>query len=182
MNYGLLDRYLVTFTLRDDGSSRFSKDHRWGLFPSAAFAWRINEENFLKNAKNVSDAKLRLGWGITGQQEGIGDYTYFSNFTVSGSGAYYPITGTGITYRPEGYNPELTWEKTTTYNVGLDLGFFKNRFTASVDYYYRKTIRALKPNLSIAPSRRRIGIGKSDTTSRGTRTKLMSSFPPMALL
>ena len=139
VNYGLLDRYLVTFTLRDDGSSRFSKGNRWGLFPSAAFAWRINEENFLKNAKNVSDAKLRLGWGITGQQEGIGDYTYFSNFTVSGSGAYYPITGTGITYRPEGYNPELTWEKTTTYNVGLDLGFFKNRFTASVDYYYRKT-------------------------------------------
>ena len=139
VNYSLLDRYLFTFTLRDDGSSRFNKDKRWGLFPSAALAWKINGEAFLKESNAVSDAKLRLGWGITGQQEGIGDYTYFSNYTVSGSGAYYPVTGTGITYRPEGYNPELTWEKTTTYNVGVDLGFANNRFTASIDYYYRKT-------------------------------------------
>lgn len=139
LNYAFRDRYLVTFTLRDDGSSRFKKGHRWGLFPSAAFAWRINEEAFLKNCRAVSDAKLRLGWGITGQQEGIGDYTYFPNYTISTSGAYYSVTGSGLTYRPEGYNPELTWEKTTTYNVGLDLGFANNRFTASVDYYYRKT-------------------------------------------
>jgi len=83
VNYGLLNRYLFTFTLRNDGSSRFSKDNRWGLFPSAAFAWKINEEAFLKDNDIVSDAKLRLGWGITGQQEGIGDYMYIPNFTVN---------------------------------------------------------------------------------------------------
>ena len=140
VNYSLLDRYLVTFTLRDDGSSRFSKDHRWGVFPSAALAWKINEESFLKDVAAVSDTKLRFGWGITGQQEGnIGDYAYLPVYTVSGSGAYYPVTGTGVTYRPEAYNPDLKWEKTTTLNVGLDFGFANNRFTGSVDYYYRKT-------------------------------------------
>ncbi len=139
LNYSLLSRYLFTFTLRNDGSSRFSKDNRWGLFPSAALAWKINDEAFLKDSEVISDAKLRLGWGITGQQEGIGDYMYLPNFTINTAGAYYPISGTGITYRPEGYNPDLTWEKTTTYNVGVDLGFANNRFVASVDYYYRKT-------------------------------------------
>ena len=139
VNYGLLNRYLFTFTLRNDGSSRFSKDNRWGLFPSAAFAWKINEEAFLKDNDIVSDAKLRLGWGITGQQEGIGDYMYIPNFTVNNAGAYYPVVGTGVTYRPEGYNPDLTWEKTTTTNIGIDLGFVNNRFVASFDYYYRKT-------------------------------------------
>lgn len=139
-NYSLLDRYLVTFTLRDDGSSRFSKSNRWGVFPSAALAWKINEEVFLKNSTAVSDAKLRLGWGVTGQQEGsIGDYAYLPVFTTSGAGAYYPVTGIGVTYRPEAYNPDLKWEKTITYNVGLDFGFANNRFVGSVDYYYRKT-------------------------------------------
>ena len=138
-NYSLLDRYLVTFTLRDDGSSRFSKDNRWGVFPSAAFAWKINEEPFLRNAKAVSDLKLRLGWGITGQQEGIGDYTYFASYTTNSKGAYYPILGEGVTYRPDAYNNNLTWEKTTTWNAGLDLGFMDNRLTMSLDWYYRKT-------------------------------------------
>ena len=138
-NYSLLDRYLLTFTLRDDGSSRFHKDNRWGLFPSAAFAWKINEEPFLKNAKALSDLKLRLGWGITGQQEGIGDYTYFASYTTNSKGAYYPILGEGITYRPDAYNPDLTWEKTTTWNAGLDFGFMNDRLTMSIDWYYRKT-------------------------------------------
>ncbi len=139
LNYSLLDRYLFTFTLRNDGSSRFSDGNRWGLFPSAAFAWKINEEAFMKNADAVSDFKLRAGYGITGQQEGIGDYTYFATYTTNNKGAYYPVYGDGTTYRPDAYNGELTWEKTTTYNVGLDLGLFNNRFTASLDYYYRKT-------------------------------------------
>ena len=139
LNYSLLNRYLLTFTLRNDGSSRFAKDNRWGLFPSAALAWKINEEAFLKNSTAVSDAKLRLGWGVTGQQEGIGDYDYLAIYTMNKAGAYYPVSGEGQTARPEGYNPDLKWERTITYNAGLDLGFANNRFTVSLDYYYRKT-------------------------------------------
>lgn len=139
LNYSLLDRYLFTFTIRDDGSSRFHKDQRWGVFPSAALAWKIKEEPFLRNVKAINDMKLRLGWGKTGQQEGIGDYSYFASYTTNYLGAYYPIIGDGLTYRPDAYNAALTWEKTTTYNVGLDLGIANDRFTASIDYYYRKT-------------------------------------------
>ena len=139
LNYSLLDRYLFTFTIRDDGSSRFHKDQRWGVFPSAALAWKIKEEPILRDVKAISDMKLRLGWGKTGQQEGIGDYSYFASYTTNSIGAYYPIVGDGLTYRPDAFNTALTWEKTTTYNAGLDLGFANDRFTASIDYYYRKT-------------------------------------------
>lgn len=139
LNYSLMDRYLLTVTLRNDGSSRFHKDNRWGLFPSVAAAWKINEEAFLKDSKVVSDLKLRLGWGKTGQQEGIGDYTYFASYTTNGLGAYYPIVGNGMTYRPDAYNAALTWEKTTTYNAGIDLSLLNDRFTVNLDYYYRKT-------------------------------------------
>jgi len=139
LNYSLLDRYLFTFTIRDDGSSRFHKDQRWGIFPSVALAWRIKEESFLRDVNAINDMKLRLGWGKTGQQEGIGDYSYFASYTTNGLGAYYPIVGDGTTYRPDAYNANLTWEKTTTYNVGLDMAFMNDRLTASVDYYYRKT-------------------------------------------
>ncbi|WP_368142012.1 TonB-dependent receptor domain-containing protein, partial [Bacteroides cellulosilyticus] len=110
-----------------------------GLFPSVAAAWKINEEAFLKDSKVVSDLKLRLGWGKTGQQEGIGDYTYFASYTTNGLGAYYPIVGNGMTYRPDAYNAALTWEKTTTYNAGIDLSLLNDRFTVNLDYYYRKT-------------------------------------------
>ena len=139
LNYSLLDRYLLTVTLRNDGSSRFHKDGRWGLFPSVATAWKIKEESFLRDSETISDLKIRLGWGKTGQQEGIGDYTYFASYTTNGLGAYYPILGKGVTYRPDAYNAALTWEKTTTYNAGIDLNLLNDRFTASVDYYYRKT-------------------------------------------
>ncbi len=139
INYFYADRYLVTFTLRDDGSSRFAKKKRWGLFPSVALAWRAKEETFLKNVDAISDFKVRAGWGITGQQEGIGDYTYFATYTQNSQGAYYPVVGDGTTYRPDAYNTDLTWEKTTTYNVGIDLSFLNDRLTATVDYYYRKT-------------------------------------------
>ena len=138
-NYSLLDRYMLTFTLRDDGSSRFHKDHRWGLFPSVAMAWKINEEPFLKQTDWLSDFKLRLGWGITGQQEGIGDYTYIPTYTPNSQGAYYMLFGDGRTYRPDAYNPELTWEKTTTWNAGLDFGILNDRLTFNLDFYHRKT-------------------------------------------
>ncbi len=139
INYSLMNRYLLTFTLRDDGSSRFSKHNRWGLFPSVALAWRVKEEPFLVNVDAISDFKVRLGWGMTGQQEGIGDYTYFATYTRNSQGAYYPVVGDGVTYRPDAYNTDLTWEKTTTYNAGIDLSFLNDRITFNFDYYYRKT-------------------------------------------
>lgn len=142
LNYSLLDRYLVTFTLRDDGSSRFHKDNRWGIFPSVALAWKINEEPFMKKLTAVSDFKLRLGWGITGQQElgeSASDYYYIDTFAPNKDHAYYPLFGNGSTSRPDATNKDLTWEKTTTWNAGIDLGFLNNRLTFNVDWYYRKT-------------------------------------------
>ena len=140
LNYTLMDRYLLTFTLRGDGSSRFAKGNRWGVFPSLALAWKMKEETFLKNIDVLSDAKLRLGWGITGQQEGIGDYTYIPTYTPNAAHAYYNIgLNNGVVYRPDAYNPDLTWEKTTTWNAGIDLAFFNNRLELAVDWYYRKT-------------------------------------------
>ncbi|MCR5181153.1 MAG: TonB-dependent receptor [Bacteroidaceae bacterium] len=144
VNYTLLDKFLFTATLRDDGSSRFS-DH-WALFPSAAFAWKLKEEPLIKRLDYVSDAKLRLSYGRTGQQELYGlsgqnpDYlwipTYLSN---TGNGSYYPIDGTGALSRPEAYDTNLKWETTTTYNIGLDLSYFKNRLSFSLDGYIRNT-------------------------------------------
>ena len=136
-NYTLLDRYMLTATVRYDGSSRF-KDH-WALFPSFAFGWRMKEEAFLKDVDVLSDLKLRLGYGQTGQQEGIGDYNYFASYTMGhGNRFQYPLIGNAI-YRPDAYNADLTWETTTTYNVGLDFGFMNGRLTGSVDAYYRET-------------------------------------------
>lgn len=140
VNYTLLDRYLFTATVRQDGSSRFHKNNRWGLFPSFALGWKLKEEAFLKDVDVLSDLKLRLGYGITGQQNiNSGDYPYLAVYETNKDGAYYPILGEGITYRPNAYNPDLKWEKTTTYNVGVDFGFLNNRINGSVDYYYRKT-------------------------------------------
>ena len=138
-NYTLLDRYFLTATVRDDGSSRF-KEH-WAWFPSFAFAWKANEEAFLKNANWLSDLKLRLGYGKTGQQAGdIGDYEWIPSYTIStGTNGFYPVTGNGELYRPNNYRPDLKWETTATYNVGLDWGIMDQRLSGSVDWYYRKT-------------------------------------------
>lgn len=138
-NYTLLDRYFLTATVRDDGSSRF-KEH-WAWFPAFAFAWKANEEAFLKNADWLSDLKLRLGYGKTGQQAGsIGDYEWIPSYAIStGTNGFYPVTGTGELYRPNNYRPDLKWETTTTYNVGLDWGIMDQRLSGSVDWYYRKT-------------------------------------------
>ena len=141
-NYTLLDRYLFTFTLRDDGTSRFAKENRWGLFPSLAFAWRINQEAFLRNVKWLNDLKLRLGYGMTGQQDVPGGYyPYIPTYTTSTyNDARYPFGG--IFYnliRPGSFNSSLKWESTTTYNAGIDAGILNNRFTGSVDVYKRIT-------------------------------------------
>jgi TonB-dependent starch-binding outer membrane protein SusC len=139
-NYILKDKYNLTFTLRDDGSSRFSPETRWGLFPSAAFAWTISKEPFFSN-NIVSNLKLRLGYGITGQQNlGSNDYPYQAIYTYAEPGAYYLFGTTYVqTSRPGGYDINLKWEETTTYNAALDYGFLKDRITGDIDVYYRTT-------------------------------------------
>lgn len=135
-NYTLMNRYFFTATVRDDGSSRF-KDH-WGLFPSFAFAWRMKDENNLKDIKWLSDLKFRAGYGVTGQQEGISNYLWFKQYKKGQNYGQYPIIGDGTIYTPLYYNDKLKWEKTTTYNLGLDFGIC-NRLTGSIDWYVRKT-------------------------------------------
>lgn len=140
VNYTLASRYMLTATIRQDGTSRFSKDNRWGTFPSVALAWRLSEESFLKNVSVLSDLKLRASYGITGQQEGIGNYNYLPVYTLSQTGAQY-IFGSEIinTYRPEAYVADLKWETTKAFNYGIDFGFFKGRLSGSFEYYNRKT-------------------------------------------
>lgn len=140
VNYTLADRYLLTFTLREDGSSRFAKDNRWGTFPSVALAWKIKDESFLRNIKAVTDLKLRLGWGITGQQDIGNDYPAMALYRQASEGSYYYINGEFIpTLRPDAYDPDIKWEETTTMNIGLDFGFVNDRITGSVDLYNRVT-------------------------------------------
>ncbi|WP_340112029.1 SusC/RagA family TonB-linked outer membrane protein [Maribellus mangrovi] len=140
VNYTLADKYLVTFTLRDDGSSRFQGDNQWGLFPSAAFAWKIKNENFLKDVDFVSNLKLRLGWGVTGQQSVGSDYPAQATYTSSSDGSWYPINGEfQPTLRPNAYDPDIKWEETTTQNIGLDFGFMDDRIMGSIDVYKRVT-------------------------------------------
>lgn len=144
VNYSLNSKYLFTVSLRDDASSRFSKSNRWGLFPSAAFAWNIAEENFLKESDTpISSLKLRLGWGQTGQQDiGIDRcYAYQAKYTQSSALATRIPWGNGYIYTlaPNAYNPDIKWETTETYNVGLDFGFLKGRINGTIDAYLRKT-------------------------------------------
>lgn len=166
------NQVMLTATIRGDGSSRFSKDKRWGVFPSVALGWKI-KETFMKDVNWLNDLKLRLGYGITGQQDGIGDYSYMPSYSqTSGHTSYYPVGGTNyatenndanivdmvmdahgdtlyISDRPNAYNPKLTWEKTTTYNVGIDFAFLNNRISGSVDYYFRNTTDLLN-NVTVA--------------------------------
>lgn len=137
LNYNFMGRYLLTATLRRDGSSRFSKNNRWGLFPSAALAWTVSDEAFMAGTKNVlSKLKLRLGYGVTGQQE-IGDYQYLTTYSFS--------TNPNTTYlgttllKPNGYSPDLKWEQTATYNFAIDYGFLNNRINGSIEYYQKHT-------------------------------------------
>ncbi len=140
VNYTLMERYMLTATLRADGSSRFAKGHKWGYFPSVALAWRINDEKFMQDLTWWDEFKLRLGWGQTGQQDIGDDFLYAPLYVKSDSYAQYPLGDDYYTtMRPNKYNPDLTWETTTTWNIGLDFSFLRNRFTANIDAYYRKT-------------------------------------------
>lgn len=143
INYSYGNRYIITATLRRDGSSRFAKSSRWGTFPSVALAWRMDQEPFLIGSDVVSTLKLRASFGMTGQQDGIGNYAYIP--------VYYPSTGEnssyitdgygnyGSYYQPGAYVSDLTWEKTTSWNAGFDFGFLEDRLSGSVDYYTRRT-------------------------------------------
>ncbi len=145
-NFVFLDKYLVTATVRRDGTSRFSKDHRWGTFPSVALGWKILEENFMEGARGyLNDLKLRAGYGITGQQD-LGDdlFPYLPIYSVSEdlAGKYPSLTGKGdgvLPITPGAYNSDIKWEETATWNAGLDFGFMNNRILGSIDFYKRKT-------------------------------------------
>ena len=151
VNYTFMDKYLLTLTVREDGSSRFYNGYsssptpnQWGFFPSAALAWKIKEESFLKNVDAISDLKLRLGWGITGQQDIGSDFPAQAIYTVSSPGSYYPIGGVYLpTLRPSAYDGNIKWEQTKTQNLGLDFGFLKDRITGSFDIYKRVTTNLL---------------------------------------
>jgi TonB-dependent starch-binding outer membrane protein SusC len=140
-NYSFLNRYNFTFTLRQDGSSRFSPETRWGLFPSAAFAWNISREPFMESVAELSNLKLRLGYGVTGQQNITdNDYPFQALYTQSFNDARYQL-GDQFYYtnRPEGYDANIKWEETITYNAGLDYGLYRNRINGSLDFYHRIT-------------------------------------------
>ena len=141
LNYSFDSRYLITATVRRDGTSRFSKNTRWGTFPSVALAWRLSEESFLKNARGVDDLKIRASYGVTGQQDGIGNYNYIPSYWSGTSNSQY-IGSDGKyinTYLPSAYVSDLKWETTKSFNVGLDWAFLDNRIQGSVDWYTRKT-------------------------------------------
>ena len=142
INYSIASKYLFTFSLRNDGSSRFSPATRWGLFPSGAFAWNIKEEGFFKDAKKLSQLKLRLSAGMTGQQDGIGEYAHLARYGLStDQKQQYYMGSNGFQYMwtPAAYDPNIKWETTTTYNAGVDFGFYGDRLTGNVDAYLRNT-------------------------------------------
>lgn len=137
INYSFDDRYLATVTFRSDGSSRFGKNNKFGYFPSAALAWRISNESFLKEVSQITSLKLRLGWGRTGNQE-IGDYPALTTYQSAGSAIWdgKQVVGTGPAKMP---NPDLKWETTDQINIGLDFGVFNNRINGGLDYFWKKT-------------------------------------------
>jgi iron complex outermembrane receptor protein len=166
LNYSYDSRYLLTATVRRDGTSRFSKSNRWGTFPSLALAWRLTEESFLKDNRTLSDLKLRLSYGATGQQDGddIGNYGYLPVYTRGQDGAQYLFGNQYYyTYRPEAYNSDLKWESTTAYNAGVDFAFLNGRIAGSLDYYTRKT----KDLLAIVPTAAGTNFDKTIMTNVG---------------
>lgn len=140
LNYSFNNKYLLTASLRRDGSSRFSEENRWGTFPSVAIAWKMKDENFLKNIKTLSSLKLRLSYGVTGQQDGIANYYYQIGYNTGFLSNQYTVGETPYTtVAPQVYNPDLKWEQTASFNVGLDYGFIDDRITGSIDFYKKDT-------------------------------------------
>jgi TonB-dependent starch-binding outer membrane protein SusC len=140
LNYFIRDKYLITSTVRQDGSSRFSESNRWGIFPSVALAWKINQENFLTDVELISNLKLRIGYGVTGQQDGIGNYDYIPMYSYGDNSLLYQV-GNSYYRRilPSATDRNRKWEQTATSNIGLDWGVLDNRISGSIDLYYKKT-------------------------------------------
>ncbi|MCU7548690.1 SusC/RagA family TonB-linked outer membrane protein [Chitinophagaceae bacterium LB-8] len=139
-------KYIVAASIRTDGSSRFAPDVRWGVFPSVAFTWRVKDEAILKNSKALSDLKLRLSYGVTGNQENISNYSYLSTYSLSQNASQYQFGNTFYSmFTPAAYVSDIQWEETDAYNVGLDYGFINNRIVGSVEYYNKKTKNLLGP-------------------------------------
>ncbi|GAA4895901.1 TonB-dependent receptor [Flaviramulus aquimarinus] len=150
LNYSFNNKYLLTASLRRDGSSRFSEDNRWGTFPSVALAWKIKEERFFKNSKSLSNLKLRLSYGVTGQQDGIANYYYQTGYNTGNLSNQYTFGDTPYTtVTPQAFNPDLKWEQTESLNIGLDFGFINNRISGSIDLYKKDTKDLL--NLTTVP-------------------------------
>ena len=164
LNYTLMEKYMVTATIRRDGTSRFSEDNRWGTFPSAALAWRINQENFLKDVDVLTNLKLRASYGVTGQQEDIGNYGYLPIYVESTTQNDYVFGNQVVkTYSPRTYVEDLKWETTKAWNFGLDFGLFNNRLSGSVEYYTRKT----EDLIASVPVAAGVNFNRSVTTNVG---------------
>jgi iron complex outermembrane receptor protein len=155
---------MLTATIRRDGTSRFDASTRWGTFPSVALGWRVTEESFLKDNAVLSNLKIRASFGITGQQDGIGNYGHLPVYTIGQDGAQYQFGNEYYyTYRPQSYNKLLKWETTTAYNIGFDFGFLKDRITGSFDYYTRQT----KDLIATVPAPAGTTFNKTITTNVG---------------
>ena len=140
MIYTYNDKYILTATLRRDATSKFSPENRWGNFPSFAAAWKLSEENFLKNSKVISDLKVRAGYGVVGQQEGIFEYGYLPVYSVSNNSALYQFGNNFYNMlRPGPYDANLKWEEQRQLNIGLDFGFLQNRINGTIDYFNRES-------------------------------------------
>lgn len=141
VNYGLMDKYMITATVRRDGSSRFGADHKWGTFPSVSVAWRIINEKFMEGTHSwLDNLKLRVGYGITGNQNGVDPYKSLSVLSSAGASYYDAATGTwkNSYVQAQNANPDLKWESTAQFNVGIDFGFL-NRINGSLEFYHKKT-------------------------------------------
>ena len=141
-NYNFRDTYLLTANVRADGSSKLAPGHRWGYFPSFSAAWRMSEEKFMKDIKWIDDLKIRGGWGQTGNQSGLGDYSYLASYNINRIqwfGEGYDSNAVPTRSQSTLSNPELTWETTSQTDIGIDLTVLNNRLTFSADYYYKKT-------------------------------------------
>ncbi|WP_079714888.1 SusC/RagA family TonB-linked outer membrane protein [Parapedobacter luteus] len=146
--YTHADRYILSATIRTDGSSRFASENRWGVFPSVGLTWRIRDEPFLRDNRVFSDLKLRLSYGVTGQQDGIANYSYLPNYVSSANESMYQFGDTFYyMHTPLAYDRDIRWESTATYNAGIDYGFLDGRIHGSVDVYFKKT----KDLLSVIP-------------------------------
>jgi TonB-dependent starch-binding outer membrane protein SusC len=136
--YTYNDKYVLTASLRTDGSSRFAPNNRWGTFPAIAAAWKIKQENFLKNVNAISDLKIRASYGIVGNQDGIGDYSYLSSYTLSQNGSQYQFGDSAYhMYTPSAFVPNLQWEQTASSDVGMDFSLLRNKVSGTFDYYYK---------------------------------------------